>query len=81
MKRLTDAEQHVLIALVECGGRRDVMAQQLNIRRSTLGVHMTRLFRKSGSKNNVQLLRWALREARKATRPRRIVAIVRMEDS
>lgn len=79
MNRLTDKEQDVLVALVECGGQRDIMARQLNIRQATLNVHMTSLFRKSGATNSVQLLCWALREAKRTLRPRRIAAIVRME--
>lgn len=75
--RLTDAEQHVLVALVECGGQRRKMAEQLNMKRPTVGAHMTSLFRKTASKNSVQLLRWALTEAQRGTidRPRRIVML------
>jgi len=61
--RLSEREQEVLLALIECVEGNEAMAERLEMTRGGVGVYLTRLYRKTGTRNKVELMRWALREA------------------
>src|SRR5678815_4302486 len=66
--QLSDKEQEVLLALVECMDSNAAMAERLNMTRGGAGWHLANLYQKTGTTNKIQLLRWALREAYRAQR-------------
>ena len=66
--RLSDKEQAVLLALIECVAGNEVMAERLGMTRIGVGWHLTNLYRKTGTTNKIALMRWSLREASRALR-------------
>ncbi|QSX33444.1 response regulator transcription factor [Shewanella avicenniae] len=48
-----------IIDLVSVGARNREIAEQLNISNNTVKTHMSAIFRKTGARNRVELLRWA----------------------
>lgn len=60
---LTQREQEVLLAFAKAPDKQADIARELGISLRTVWVHLTSLRLKTGSRNQVQLLRWALREA------------------
>lgn len=64
LDRPTYREQEILVALVEHQTDRGIAAA-LGLSLSCVRAHLAHLRVKTGTENRVQLLRWALREARK----------------
>jgi DNA-binding NarL/FixJ family response regulator len=58
LQRLTNRER-TIIQLVSSGARNKEIAQRLCISEHTVKAHISSIFRKTESRNRVELLRWA----------------------
>lgn len=72
---LSQREQEILVALATGPETYQDIARKLDISISAVRSDLYRLREKTGTHNQVQLLRWALREALQAARP--VVLVVR----
>lgn len=72
---LSPAEQRVLAELATAPDTHAEIAERLHLTHHTVNAHITSMFEKTGAKNQVQLLRWAFREALQAARPTVIVVV------
>lgn len=72
---LTMREQEILAELAVGHDSYEEIAKRLGITPNTLNFHLKSMFRKTGSQNQIQLLRWGFREAKRA-----VAQIVVIED-
>lgn len=73
--RLTQREQEILLELARGYDSNKALARHLGITLGTLEGHLVHIHAKLGTKNQVQLVRWAFREALRASRPTMIVVL------
>lgn len=78
MIHLSQMEQEILVVLATGPETSRDIARALGITDGAAKAHLYRLREKTGARNQVQLLRWAIREALQAARP--VVLVVRSRE-
>lgn len=66
--KLTKCEQEIILEITKGYDKHSLIAQKLGISPSTFNAHLSNIYRKTNTHNQVQLIRWAWLEAARCRR-------------
>lgn len=61
--KLTEREQEIILEVAKGYDKHSLVAQKLGINLNTLNAHLLHIYRKTNTRNQIQLIRWAWVEA------------------